>query len=102
VALLSRADQTPSKLELVQKGILKQIGLIVDAVLISYGMEDQIRNERDLKREILINLATNLVLVDTLYFLVYNLACMSLEDKLLPLKSIMGDKAILENFVSLQ
>jgi hypothetical protein len=40
--------------------------------------------------------------VDTLYFLVYNLACMSLEDKLLPLKSIMGDKAILENFVSLQ
>ena len=50
--------------------------------MIFYGLEDQIRNEKDLKREILINLVTNLVLEGELYFLVYNLTSISLEDRL--------------------
>ena len=45
----------------------------MDALTTFYGIENQIKNERDLKRELLINLITNIMLEGEIYFLVYNL-----------------------------
>lgn len=49
------------------------IYLLVDVTIEFYSLTEQIRGEKDLKRELIFNLVTNLVLTAELYFLVYNL-----------------------------
>jgi hypothetical protein len=43
-------------------------------------MESEIRGERDIKRDILLNLITSLVLEGELYFLVFHLTSSNLEN----------------------
>ena len=69
----------------------------MDALITFYRLEDQIRNERDLKRELLFNLVVNLTLDSEVYFLLYNLTSLSEEENIIRLKGIMADMAYLEN-----
>lgn len=96
LAKSSTVSNTEQKLAYVQKSIQKQINLIVDALITFYRLEE-IRGERDLKRELLINLVTNFVLEGELYFLVYNLTSLTDEDKIQRLKKLMMSRAFLEN-----
>jgi hypothetical protein len=86
--LLTRTNQkgehidAKSKLEYVMKSVLKQISIFVDALITFYSLDDQVRNERDLKRELFVNLITNMVLEGELYFLVHNLTSIAEETKL--------------------
>lgn len=70
------------KLDYVLKSVLKQISIFVDALITFYSLDDQVRNERDLKRELFVNLVTNMVLEGELYFLVHNLTSIAEESKL--------------------
>ena len=47
------------KLDYLQRTLLKQINLFVDSLITFYSLEDQIRGEKDLRRELLFNLITN-------------------------------------------
>lgn len=67
------------KLDYLERAILKQINLFVDALIAFYSLEDQIRGEKDLRRELLFNLVTNFVLQDDLYWLVFNLTAKARE-----------------------
>ena len=89
------------KLEYVRDSIVKQINLFVDALVSFYSLEDQIKGERDLKRELLFNLVANNVLEGELYFLVYNLTSVANEDKIQLLKKMMNDRAFLENCLTM-
>ena len=85
------------RLNFVNKSLLKFINVLVDALIVFFRIEDQIRNERDLKRELLFNLVTNLTLDSEVYFLIFNLTSLSEEDNIIILKRIMGNRAFLEN-----
>lgn len=85
------------KLDYVQRSILKQINLFVDAFIQFYSFEDVIKSEKDLKRELVFNLVTNLVLTSELYFLCYNLQTSEHESDIKKLRQLMNDKAFLEN-----
>ena len=89
------------KLEYVRDSIVKQINLFVDALVSFYSLEDHIKGERDLKRELLFNLVANNVLEGELYFLVYNLTSVANEDKIQLLKKMMNDRAFLENCLTM-
>ena len=45
----------------------------------------------------MLNLVTNLVLSQELYFLVYNLASSTHQSDIIKIKKLMGDKSFLEN-----
>ena len=77
--------------------VLKTINLLVDVLIQFYSMEDQIRGERDLRRELLFNLMVNNVLEDELYFVIFNITASFLEPQIQQLKKVMNDKALLEN-----
>ena len=66
-------------MDYVHRTILKQVNIIVDSLITFYSMEDQIKGEKDLRRELLINLITNFVLQGDLYFLVHNLIAVTKE-----------------------
>ena len=51
---------------------------LVDATLIFYELDEKIK-QRDLTRELFINLVTNFILDGQLYFLVFNLINSCLE-----------------------
>lgn len=85
------------KLEYVQSALLKFISLIVDVLITFYSLEDEIKGERDLRRELIQNLITNFVLEGEVYFLVFHLTSSHLERELQQLWRIMSDRAILEN-----
>lgn len=54
------------------------INAVVNSVIKFYGIEiRQIVGSTDVKREIISNLVTNLVLSDELYFLIFNLISMA-------------------------
>lgn len=89
------------KLEYVRDSIVKQINWFVDSLVSFYSLDEQIRGERDLKRELLFNLVANSVLEGELYFLVYNLTSVANEDKIQLLKKMMNDKAFLENCLTM-
>lgn len=88
-----------SKLDYVHRSLLKVINLFVEAIISFYSLEDQIKGEKDLRRELLFNLLTNLILEGELYFIVYNLSSGSIESDLHKLRSIMGSKELLENCI---
>lgn len=67
-----------------------------------YSLDDQIKSEKDLKREIVFNLMTNVVLTSELYFLVYNLQNLANEQDIKQLKRLLSDKPFLENYLSFQ
>lgn len=90
-----------SKLDYVHRSLLKVINLFVDALISFYSIEDQIKGEKDLRRELLFNLITNFVLEGELYFIVYNLASGAIESDLHKLRNIMSSKELLENCVSM-
>lgn len=62
--------------------MLKFISLLVDVLITFYSMEDQVRGERDLRRELLFNLVVNHVLEGELYFVVFNVTASYLEPQL--------------------
>lgn len=43
------------------------INLLVETLISFYSLENDIKNDKDLRRELLINLATNIVLDDDVY-----------------------------------
>jgi len=77
------------KLEYVTNALLKFIALIVDVLITFYSMEDEIKGERDLRRELIYNLITNFVLEGEVYFLVFHLTSSHLEKELQLLWSVM-------------
>jgi CRISPR/Cas system CMR-associated protein Cmr3 (group 5 of RAMP superfamily) len=79
----------PRKLEYVQRTLLSQINLFVDALIAFYGLEALVTSTRDLRRELLFNLITNLVLADDVYWLVHNLTCVTREADLLKVRKVM-------------
>lgn len=83
----------------MHRTLLKMINLFVEAVISFYSLEDQIKGEKDLRRELLFNLLTNLILEGELYFIVYNLSSGAIEADLHKLRSIMGSKELLENCI---
>lgn len=52
---------------------------MVNGLIIFYNMEDQIKGERDLRRELIVNLITNFILEGELYFLVFHLTSTHLQ-----------------------
>jgi hypothetical protein len=50
----------------------------------------------DLKKDLLVILATNYILTDEVYFIIFNLYSMNLAEDLINLKKIMRDKRIKE------
>lgn len=68
------------KLNYVHGNLINFIGIFVDALICFYNMESEIRGERDIKRDILLNLITSLVLEGELYFLVFHLTSSNLEN----------------------
>lgn len=70
---------------------------MVNGLIIFYNMEDQIKGERDLRRELIVNLITNFILEGELYFLVFHLTSTHLQPQLQKLWRIMSDRGILEN-----
>jgi hypothetical protein len=96
------STEPADRLDFVNKTLLKFINVVVDALIVFYRIEDQIRNERDLKRELLFNLVTNLILDSELYFLIFNLTSLSEEDNIIVLKRIMSNRAFLENHLPMK
>jgi hypothetical protein len=47
--------------------------MFVDAILIFYTLDEQMKGSENLKRDLLFIVVTNLVLSNEIYFLVYNL-----------------------------
>jgi hypothetical protein len=86
-----------SKLDYIHRTLLKVINLFVEAFISFYSLEDQIKGEKDLRRELLFNLVTNFILEGELYFIVYNLTSGAMEEALHKLRNIMGSKELLEN-----
>ncbi len=43
------------------------VNLLVEALITFYSLESDIKNDRDLRRELLVNLATNIILEDDVY-----------------------------------
>ena len=66
-------------MDYLERAVLKVINMFVEVLITFYSMEDVIRGERDLRRELLFNLIANLVLDDELYFLIFNLTSTHLE-----------------------
>ena len=60
------------KMNYAKESLIRVINIIVEAVLIFYNLDTQIK-PHDLKRELFINLVTNIVLEGELYFLIFNL-----------------------------
>lgn len=60
--------------------------MFVDSLITFYSLDDYIKNERDLKRELIFNLVTNFVLEGELYFLVYNLQSAAQEPSIKKLR----------------
>lgn len=71
--------------------------MFVDAMIVFYCMTDQIRGDKDLRRELLVNLVMNFVLRDDLYWMVHNLTAISLETDLQKIRKIMGDQEFLKD-----
>lgn len=66
------ADATfEEKLAYAKASLLRIINVFVDTLLIFYNLDVVVR-PHDLKRELFVNLITNIVLSDELYFLVFN------------------------------
>lgn len=55
-----------------------------------------------MKRELLFNLITNIVLDGELYFLVHNLTSAAHEERILLLRHFVGDKGFLENCLTME
>lgn len=76
-------DEVPAtpelKLQYLKKTILTVVNLLVEALITFYSLENDIKNDKDLRRELLINLATNIVLDDDVYTLVHNMTVIKLE-----------------------
>ena len=69
------------KLAYAKASILRIINVFVDALLVFYDL-DTIVKPHDLKREFFINLVTNIVLSDELYFLIFNVISNCFRDDL--------------------
>lgn len=69
------------RLDYAEKSVLKVINAIVDATVVFYGLQEQVK-PRDLKRELFVNLVTNFMLTGELYFLLFNLTSSHLEEPL--------------------
>ena len=67
------------------------ITLFIDAIIVFYSLEDQIRGEKDLRRELLYNLIANFVLEGELYLLVHNLISISREGELKRMRILMAN-----------
>lgn len=98
VLLCTQADEevlvnqsSDKKLAFVERTILRQINLFVDVLLLFYGLENQVKSERDLKRDLLTNLVTNLVLSSEVYFLVYNLQTQNQEQNIKKLRTLVNN-----------
>lgn len=79
------------------KQIKQFIQIITSTIMHFYKI--MLRN-RDLKKDLLVILATNFILTDEVYFIIFNLFSMKLADDLLYLKKIMKDQRIKEEYFS--
>ena len=70
------------------------IELIVKAIIYFYNIPIK---QGELKRDLLTNLSTNLILSDEVYFLMYNLYSTASTEDLHHLSQIMSNKKLLEN-----
>lgn len=84
------------KIDFVHRTITRMINLFIDAIIVFYGLEDQIRGEKDLRRELLFNLIANFVLEGELYLLVHNLISISRESELKQMRILMGNQEFLQ------
>ena len=90
-----------SRVEYIESALYRLIGLFVDALVLFYGLDLEIRNERDLKRELLFNLIGNLILNGEIYFMLYNLTSLEQEKDIMELNGVMMDRPFLENHLSM-
>ena len=91
------ADATfEEKLAYAKASLLRIINVFVDTLLIFYNLDVVVR-PHDLKREFFVNLITNIVLSDELYFLVFNVISNCYRNDLQKLQYIMNTVSILEN-----
>jgi hypothetical protein len=73
----------------------------VDALILFYALDLEIRNERDLKRDLFYNLIVNLLIHGEMYFMLHNVASLDLETEIVKLNQAMTDRAFLENHLAL-
>ena len=85
----------------VQETIVRTINVFVDATLMFYGLETQIK-PIDLKRELFFNLMANFIIEGNLYFLVFNLISNCYKDDILKLQKVMKSMEILENLLPMK
>lgn len=97
-ALMSQEERC----DYVNRQIVRAINLFVEGVLVFYQMEDLIKNQNDLKRELVFNLVTNLTLQGDLYNFVYMLHISMQESKIATLGKIMRNRAFLEREIGLR
>ena len=80
------------------KNCQNQIHFIIDVIVNNinnfYGLG---LKPKELKRDLLVNLATNLILSDEVYFLMFNLLSIYHQRSLHKLNTVMSDKFILDN-----
>ena len=88
------------KMEYIHHTILQAINAFVDATLTFYELDNKLQN-RDLRRELFVNLISNFILEDQLYFLIFNLTSNCLERQMLNISKIMASKAIQENKINI-
>jgi hypothetical protein len=69
------------KLSYAKASLLRIINVFVDALLVFYDL-DTVVKPHDLKREFFVNLVTNIVLSDELYFLIFNVISNCFRDDL--------------------
>jgi len=75
--------------------------LFVDALIVFYSFSDQVRGEKDLRRELLINLVMNFVLKEDLYWMVHNLTAITLETDIQKIRRVMENHKYLHSHLSM-
>lgn len=84
------------KLNYVQKAIESFINVIVGATATFYSLEEMVKPNK-LSRELFVNMVTNLVIDGEIYFLLFNLTSLWMQEPLSKLQKVMNNQVILEN-----
>lgn len=93
--------QKQSRSDYVEQALCRLVTLLVDALILFYAVDLEIRNERDLKRDLFYNLIVNLLINGEMYFMLHNVASLDLETEIVKLNQAMTDRAFLENHLAL-
>jgi hypothetical protein len=75
------------------------IELIVKAIINFYGLEVK---QGEMKRDLVVNLATNQILVEDLYFLIFNFYAGLQKKEILLISEVLGNKELVEDKLSLE